>query len=484
MTLTLNALWTPLFFGLHRPGLAFAEIIVLDLAVLATLIAYRPLPDALFSLTPQSPTEYALILAPWLRWRFPLSYAPMTPTLARPPRLRLGDYYLLEGLNSASASLFLLAIYFWTHARLGFGEADNLLLGSVQGLTYIVFSVIGGRMAERRGYDRLFAYALVLAALALSLLLLCPTVRVAYGVIALYTVAIAGTWPALEAAIVHVAGRFSTAQRIAFYNVVWSIAGTAGIFLSGAIFRWRAGSVIVLPLLGHLLQLACIAFWRSRGAVAAAAGPAAGAPPPAAAHARRSPRFLKVAWLGNMLGYLVVSSVSALAPHIGQQLGLDERVSIWLVCSMFLARGITFAGLGVWEGWHYRWSLLVGSILLIPVGLAVVFFGRTAPVALLAFVAMGWMLGLVYSSSLFYSMDIGVNKGENGGSHEAILGGGLFLGPLVGVFGARWLPALAGMPDWRGALGAKLAILGFYGLVAGGGLLVLSRCRRPAAAAA
>lgn len=36
----LNALWTPLFFGLHRPGLAFAEIIALDVAVLGTLIAF------------------------------------------------------------------------------------------------------------------------------------------------------------------------------------------------------------------------------------------------------------------------------------------------------------------------------------------------------------------------------------------------------------------------------------------------------------
>lgn len=35
----LNALWTPLFFRLHWPGLAFAEILALDMAVLATLIA-------------------------------------------------------------------------------------------------------------------------------------------------------------------------------------------------------------------------------------------------------------------------------------------------------------------------------------------------------------------------------------------------------------------------------------------------------------
>lgn len=33
----LNALWTPLFFGLHRPGLALAEILVLLATILATL---------------------------------------------------------------------------------------------------------------------------------------------------------------------------------------------------------------------------------------------------------------------------------------------------------------------------------------------------------------------------------------------------------------------------------------------------------------
>jgi tryptophan-rich sensory protein len=39
--LALNAAWTPLFFGLHRPGLAFAEILLLWLAIIATLAAFR-----------------------------------------------------------------------------------------------------------------------------------------------------------------------------------------------------------------------------------------------------------------------------------------------------------------------------------------------------------------------------------------------------------------------------------------------------------
>ncbi len=40
--LALNAAWTPLFFGLHRLGFAFAEMLLLWLAIVATLRAFRP----------------------------------------------------------------------------------------------------------------------------------------------------------------------------------------------------------------------------------------------------------------------------------------------------------------------------------------------------------------------------------------------------------------------------------------------------------
>jgi len=55
--LVLNAAWTPLFFALHWPGIAFAEILLLGLAIAATLAAFRPVSRAA-----------AWLLAPYLAW--------------------------------------------------------------------------------------------------------------------------------------------------------------------------------------------------------------------------------------------------------------------------------------------------------------------------------------------------------------------------------------------------------------------------------
>jgi benzodiazapine receptor len=38
--LLFNALWSPLFFGLRHPGLAFVDIVLLWLALLGTVVAF------------------------------------------------------------------------------------------------------------------------------------------------------------------------------------------------------------------------------------------------------------------------------------------------------------------------------------------------------------------------------------------------------------------------------------------------------------
>ena len=55
--LALNALWSPLFFGLHRPGVAFVEIVLLCLAIVWTFAAFWPVRRAA-----------AWLLAPYLAW--------------------------------------------------------------------------------------------------------------------------------------------------------------------------------------------------------------------------------------------------------------------------------------------------------------------------------------------------------------------------------------------------------------------------------
>jgi benzodiazapine receptor len=55
--LALNAGWTPLFFGLHAPGPAFAEILLLWLAIAATLASFRGVSRAA-----------SWLLVPYLAW--------------------------------------------------------------------------------------------------------------------------------------------------------------------------------------------------------------------------------------------------------------------------------------------------------------------------------------------------------------------------------------------------------------------------------
>lgn len=55
--LVLNALWTPLFFGLHRLDLALLEIVVLWSAIVATIVAFA-----------RTNTVAAWLLAPYLAW--------------------------------------------------------------------------------------------------------------------------------------------------------------------------------------------------------------------------------------------------------------------------------------------------------------------------------------------------------------------------------------------------------------------------------
>ena len=55
----------------------------------------------------------------------------------------------------------------------------------------------------------------------------------------------------------------------------------------------------------------------------------------------------------------------------------------------------------------------------------------------------GWSIGLIYYSSLYYSMHVGDTKAEHGGVHEAVIGLGIFGGPAIGAASITMFPAFA-----------------------------------------
>jgi benzodiazapine receptor len=59
--LVLNVAWSGLFFAMHRPGLAFVDIVLLWIAIAATIARFAPISR-----------QAAILLAPYLAW---VSYA-------------------------------------------------------------------------------------------------------------------------------------------------------------------------------------------------------------------------------------------------------------------------------------------------------------------------------------------------------------------------------------------------------------------------
>lgn len=55
LQLILNAAWSPIFFGLHRPDLGFVDIVLVWMSIIATIVLFYP-------------TQVVALLVPYLAW--------------------------------------------------------------------------------------------------------------------------------------------------------------------------------------------------------------------------------------------------------------------------------------------------------------------------------------------------------------------------------------------------------------------------------
>ena len=89
-------------------------------------------------------------------------------------------------------------------------------------------------------------------------------------------------------------------------------------------------------------------------------------------------------------------------------------------------------GTGYSTRWHYRFSPMLVVQLLAVISFLGIWNIQHTLLWVFAFGIIGVSAAFTYFSSLYYGLDRHVDKGNKSGWHEAILGLGILLGPLLG----------------------------------------------------
>jgi MFS family permease len=363
-------------------------------------------------------------------------------------RLKAG-VFLLEGLNSFSVTLYLYYLYFFTQAKFGFASQQNLVLAATIGFVYIFASVFGGRFGQRQGYFSALRVGLSIMAAALLVGLFVENVAAHVIVLLVYTAGTCFTWPALEALVSENEPPLRLQQRIGVYNLVWAGTGALAYFSGGAMIeRFGLKVLFSVPLAVHVVELGLTQWLKPKANSRTSPVEPPRVAPVARAEIPLNPRpiarvktFLKMAWLANPLAYIAINTVIPTIPALAKRLELSPKFAGFFCSAWLFARTAAFLLLWLWPGWHYRFRWLAGAYLAMLACFTLMLAASDLWLLVTAQIFFGAAIGLIYYSSLYYSMDVGETKGEHGGIHEAAVGAGNFIGPALGAAALQFFPA-------------------------------------------
>jgi predicted MFS family arabinose efflux permease len=383
-------------------------------------------------------------------------------------QLKIG-YFTLAGMNTVATSYYFNYLFFFLRDQFGFGNRGNLWVTALSGFIYIFAAWQCGKFAARFG--RVLSLKIGFASLCAVMIggaLAAHSVAAQLVVVSLYNVVLLLTWPALEALVSERETQSGVQEMVGIYNCTWAAAAALAYFTGGKLYDLLgAGAVFWLPAGIFCAQFLLLLWLEKHHAAVLAATPE---PPKENVHAPESSAlnqpvnpqaFLKMAWLANPFAYVAINTLFAVMPGVAEKLALSPT-RVGLFCSVWLfGRLAAFALLWRWRGWHYRFRWLLAAFLILIAGLATILLAQQLWLVVVAQIFFGLATGLIYYSSLFYSMDVGEASSEHGGLHEAFIGAGIFLGPATGAAALTFAPQFANAATWAVS---GLLVLGLGGL--------------------
>ncbi len=338
-------------------------------------------------------------------------------------------YFVLEGINSFACAFFFNHFLFHLRDHHGFTQLHSLGMLAGFGILYAGTSVFAGRFAQRRGYFSSLTVGFAGLFLAVALAAVWTSLTGQLVSVALWSVVVCFTWPALEALCSEHESPERLPNRLGLYNVVWSLFQAAGVAGGGIAVTWLGPRALFwVPMAIHGFQLTQLRRLKRMRDQFLAEHPQ-NIRPEVAAGSVGAPHFQTLAWIANPLSYMAANSLTASLPALAMRLHLTQaEAGIWLGVWTWV-RTVGFAALWRWTGWHYRFDLFMVGFIGVAVSFLTLMIAPSLAWVVAAQIVFGLGVALTYYSSLFYAMDGSDSHGEQGGTHEALIGLGLGGGP-------------------------------------------------------
>jgi MFS family permease len=359
---------------------------------------------------------------------------PAKPPVRLIPRGFLVKFFTIEGLTSVAANLLMYAIFFYMQKQYLWGAKSSLTLSAGQGFTYTLGALAANPLSARIGRQKLVRILQV----ALFVISIAAFYAPSASILTIFLLAYAGVsatqWPLLESLISIGATPAQMSRRISTYNLVWSGTGAATVASCGLILAYWPQAIFLIAATAHII--CCAMLLRIQNQT-----------PHPHAQLRPNPELIPLRTLAKRLSrialpstFAVIYAMGAIMPTLPVIRAAQPQLGTLLAGVWMIARWFTFLALGATIWWHTRpRALLIAAIILL-----FAFLGTTlipsAVSMILWQIALGAVMGLIYSASLYFGMVLSDGSTAQNAYHEALIGVGAVLGPSCGALAATLNP--------------------------------------------
>ncbi len=411
------------------------------------------------------------------------------PTAKRPTPVWAA--LLFTFVANMTAAVVAIGVFFVAETGFGFGARRNLILGLVMGGTYIAGALgVGPALRAASAKIAWITARLVLAFLLIVMGLCSASMALAHEgalgaraawviwpAIGICSTAMGGLWPIVESYVT--GGRRGDDLRrvVGWFNVTWSVGIVLTAWIMAPAMR-TANSALMLMLWTGIIQiLTC-------GLLAIFSPYPAKEVHDSHPHPPVYERLLTVFRLLLPTSYMLMYALTPLIPTLLGRLGIETEHKT-LIFSVFLgARVVSFGFFGWWSGWHGRWRTPIWTTAVTLIGFALTLLAPNLATACVGLALFGFGLGGIYTGALYYVMEVGASEVEAGGTHEALIGSGYTLGPLIGLVGLWAVQGDGGIAGRVTAEQATAVLAVVVALVAAGVAFRAARRTKPGSGSA